>query len=68
MTTTKYAVDLTNEDTIIDRKTGRTVVIDWIDEIQPGYILVYGFFEDDGTDWTRNLDPDSRIKVLDHGE
>jgi hypothetical protein len=44
------------------------VLIDWIDEIQPGYILVYGFFEDDGTDWTRNLDHDSKVKVLDAGE
>jgi hypothetical protein len=60
----KYAVDLITEDRIIDQHSGRTVLIDWIDEIQPGYILVYGFFEDDGTDWTRNLDPDSQVKVI----
>jgi hypothetical protein len=60
----KYAVDLITEDRIIDQHSGRTVLIDWIDEIQPGYILVYGFFEDDGTDWTRNLDPDSQVRVI----
>jgi hypothetical protein len=68
MTTTKYAIDLTSDDKIIDKHTGRTVLIDWIDEIQSPYILVYGYFEDDGTDWTRNLDPDSKVKVLDTTE
>lgn len=59
----KYASDLTTEDKILDKRTGRVVLIDWIDEIQPGYVCVYGFFEDNGQDWTRNLEPDSIVRL-----
>jgi hypothetical protein len=69
MTTTKYAIDLHDGDRIIDKKTERVVFIDWIhvpDTVIPSNTLrVYGYFEDDGSDWTRDLDLDSKVRVLD---
>jgi hypothetical protein len=70
MTTTKYAIDLHDGDRILDKKTERVVFIDWIREPEETDTLVriYGYFEDDGTDWTRDLDLDSKVRVLDKTE
>jgi hypothetical protein len=69
MTTTKYAIDLHDGDRIIDKKTERVVFIDWLHAIEDTeHVRIYGYFEDDGTDWTRTLDLDSKVRVLDTTE
>lgn len=68
MTTTKYAVDLTDGDRIIDKKTERVVFIDWLHVTDDSdHVRIYGYFEDDGTDWTRTLDLDSKVRVMENG-
>ena len=77
MTTTKYAIDLHDGDRILDKKTDRVVFIDWIRKpddlsaVGPGegpisenHVRIYAYFEDDGSDWTRDLDLDSKVKVV----
>lgn len=61
--TIKYAIDLSIDDKIIDRHTGRVIVLDGLDG-DHDIVHVSGYFEDNGEDWTRTLDCDSQIKVL----
>ena len=66
MTTTKYAVDIIAPTKIIDRTTGETVIIDTIETIpNTDLLLFFGYFEEDGTPWERQLDWDSKVKVAD---
>lgn len=61
----KYAIDLTGDHKVID-KSGRIVIIDWIDESFDGdHFTAHGYFEDNGEDWTRNLESDSQVTVVD---
>lgn len=75
MTTTKYAIDLHDGDRILDKRTERVVFIDWIRKpgdldgpndgpIPENHVRIYAYFEDDGTDWTRDLDLDSKVRVV----
>jgi len=59
----KYAVDLTTDDKIIDKHTGRTVVLDAFDIEDVNKFIVYGYYEDDGSDWTRTLSADSIVRI-----
>jgi hypothetical protein len=60
----KYAVDLLSTDKIIDKRTERVVVIDWIEpSLYKDAVTVNGYFEDDGSDWTRVLDHDSTVRM-----
>lgn len=60
----KYAIDLTTQDKIIDKRTERIIIIDWIEEtLDKDSIHVLGFFEDDGTDFERTLDADATVRV-----
>lgn len=63
MTTIKYASDLTIDDKIIDRHTHRVILIDGFGPDTVG-VEVYGFYEDNGEDWSRVLDHDAQIKVV----
>lgn len=59
----KYAIDLTGDEVIID-KSGRNVIIDWIDESFDGdHFMVHAYFEDNGDEWTRQLESDSVVNV-----
>jgi hypothetical protein len=58
----KYASDLVQDDKIVDKRTSRVVVCDFF-ESESDRVTVYGFFEDDGEDWTRTLDLDSIVKM-----
>jgi len=59
----KYAVDLTTDDKIIDKHTERVVVIDKFGDTDPDHVLVYGYYEDNGDDWTRPLSADSIVRI-----
>lgn len=59
----KYAVDLTSNDKILDKHTGETVIIDWIEELDKDQLRVYGYTETHGDDWTRTLTADSIVRI-----
>jgi hypothetical protein len=59
----KYATDLNTEDKIIDKHTGRVVTIDAFDIIDVNTFVCYGYYEDNGEDWTRTLTADSIVRL-----
>jgi hypothetical protein len=59
----KYAADLTTDDKIIDKHTGRIVIIDGFDDEDISLFTVFGYYEDDGSDWTRTLSADSIVRI-----
>ena len=73
MITTKYAIDLIVGDVIVDKKTDAKVLIDFIEKVETeagewisDLITVFGYVidPDNGDDWTRVLDSDSQVKVV----
>jgi hypothetical protein len=59
----KYAGDLQDYDILII--DGRNVILDFIDaESDPDFVIVEGFFEDDGESFEDDLDPDEEVVVL----
>jgi hypothetical protein len=65
--TEKYAVDVIAPTEIIDRHTGEVIVVENIEEVpgQDDKLLFDAYFKETGTDWTRTLDYDSIVKVVD---
>jgi hypothetical protein len=62
--TRKYVSDLTLSDVIIDRHTGREIVIEYFEPIEElDKIMVFAHYDDNGDPWDRPLSPDSEIKV-----
>jgi hypothetical protein len=65
MTTIKYASDLTVEDKIIDRHTHRVIIIEkFLEPTEPDTVVVSGYYEDNGDDWSPVLDADAQMKVV----
>lgn len=65
----KYAFDLSLDDVLLVTKDGeeQTVVLDYMEVRQGGRrVLVRGYFESDGSDYSMTVDFDHVVKV-DHG-
>jgi len=62
-----YAINLTTDHVVIDKHTDRRVIIDGFDDEgfpeRTNTFTAYGYFEDDGADWSRTLDADSVLVV-----
>jgi hypothetical protein len=65
-----YAADIRADQKIVTRHVSpdaeifeREVIVDFIEVLESGDVHVQGYYEDNGDDYERVLDPDDELKV-----